>query len=158
MTTDFNLLARKIIEKNQYMTLGTNGWVSPVCYVFDAKFNLYWASPPNARHSQNIAKNPAISVAIFDSRQDVGTGVGLQIEGMAKKVTLAEFPEVLKTYFGHKWPYGNLAKTFLDHFKQLLQNKAYSFYKFTPQKVWLNDPNSEVDRRIEIPLDEIINR
>ena len=80
---DYQKLARDIIEQNQYMTLGTTSpdgkpWVSPVVYAFDKNYNFYWISLPNSKHSQNITANKNISLAIFDSHQNWGEGVGLQ--------------------------------------------------------------------------------
>lgn len=145
---DLNQLALEIIEKNQYMTLASDNWASPVCYTFDKDYNFYWVSMLNSRHSQNIEKNPNISVAIFDSRQLVDTGIGLQIEGIAKKLELAKYPLALKLYFGCTYPYGKISLTF----KKLLDSKTYLFYQFTPTTIWLNDPAAEIDTRIAVKL------
>ncbi len=146
MIRDFNSLAKEIIETNQYMTLATNGWASPVCYAFDKNYNLYWVSMPDSRHSQNIAQNPHVSVAIFDSHQNWGEGVGLQIEGTAYKLSLSDYLLGLKIYFGRKWPYGKSQ----TQFKKQLDNETSYFYKFSPAKFWLNDPKEKVDIRVAI--------
>ena len=47
---------------------------SPVFMAFDADHNAYWASNPDAVHSQNIARTGQVFIVIFDS---VGAGGGL---------------------------------------------------------------------------------
>lgn len=92
---DYTQLAKDIIGKNQYMTIGStnpdgSAWVSPVVYVVDQNYNFYWISLPNSNHSQNIGKNKKITLAIFDSHQNFGEGVGLQIEAVAIKLSFKD--------------------------------------------------------------------
>jgi hypothetical protein len=54
------------------MTLGTVGEdglprLTPVYYTHDAYRAFYWVSSPDARHSANIGRQPAIRMVIFDS-------------------------------------------------------------------------------------------
>ena len=153
-----NNLARKIIESNQYMTLGTsdaNGspWVSPVVYAHDKNWNLYFISIPESRHCQNIKVNNRVAVAIFDSQQSVGEGVGLQIEGVVEETTLKDAPLVTKMYFSRKYPHGrNIKSAFSSALKKFLDGEIYRFYKFIPTKVWINDPNADRDVRVEVNL------
>lgn len=156
--TDLNKLAKEIIEKNQYMTVASSDskgkpWVSPVVYVQDKNHNLYFISLPDSMHSKNIVGNPNASVAIFDSHQNFGEGVGLQIEGTIEKVSLIKLPVVVGLYFGRKWPYANnIIKTYLNGFKKLLDNHTYQAYVFKPGVVWMNDPNSKIDVRVKIDI------
>ena len=155
---DLNKLARKIVEDNQYMTLGTSDadgspWVSPVVYAHDKNWNLYFISIPGSRHCQNIKVNNRVSVAIFDSQQSVGEGVGLQIEGVVEKTSLKDAPLVTKVYFSRKYPHGrNMRSAFSSALKEFLNGKIYRFYKFVPTKVWINDPNADRDVRVEVSL------
>lgn len=158
MIADLNKRAKKIIEQNQYMSIASsdgNGqpWVSPVVYGQDEKFNLYFISLPDSVHSKNIVVNPRVTVAIFDSHQNFGEGVGLQIEGVIEKVPLIKLPLLIKLYFGRKWPYANnIIKTYLNGFKKLLDNHSYQAYVFKPDVVWMNDPNSKIDVRVKIDI------
>lgn len=147
--------AKDVIATNQYMTLGTvneNGqaWVSPVVYAYDASYNLYFMSLPDSRHGRNIGKSPSLSVAIFDSHQAFGEGIGLQILGEAGVVPVGKSISVFKLYFGRKWPYGNL--TSIKDFKKFFSIYKYRFYKIKPTEVWMNDPRKEYDRRVRIRL------
>jgi uncharacterized protein YhbP (UPF0306 family) len=152
-----NNLATGIIRQNQYMTLASvdkqgTAWASPVAYVFDDKFNFYWVSVPNSQHQQNIAFNPNISIAIFDSHQLWGEGVGVQMEAVVEQVPITDIPHVTMLYFSRGYPYGNALGAFGKGLKELLKGKIYLFYKATPTKVWVPDPNAEVDTRIEVSL------
>jgi hypothetical protein len=40
----------------------------------------------------------------------------------------------------------------MDGLKKLLKSGEYRFYKLTPKQVWINDPNADTDRRVEIDL------
>lgn len=155
--TDYTKLAREIVEKNQYMTIGSSNsdgtaWVSPVAYAYDKDWNFYFASIDSSKHCQNLLKNNIVSVAIFDSCQKWGYGIGLQIEGGVTKVGLSEIPKAIKIYFSRKWPYGEITGSFAKSFKKLLKIRTYEFYKITPTKFWMGDPDSEVDVRVEVKL------
>lgn len=157
MVSNLNALARKIIEENQYLTIGSTNsdstaWVSPVAYAYDSDWNFYFASIDTTKHCKNFLTTKNISAAIFDSHQNWGEGIGLQIEGVVGKVGLLEIPAVVKTYFSRKFPYGNISGAFARSFKELLKKEVYNFYKITPTKFWMGDPDSEVDVRVEVKL------
>lgn len=181
MGANLNQLAREIIEKNQYMTIGTadsdgNPWVSPVVYAYDNRWNFYFVSIPDSKHCTNIKKNNKVALAIFDSRQLLGEGVGLQTEGEARVLNAVESlqaaavyfraprlrgkkssppPDVTyteRTSFKRKCPYGKLRNSFNTALKSFLQKKIYRFYKVTPTKVWMNDPNAKIDVRVGVEL------
>lgn len=72
-TNDPAAVARRVIEANRYLTLGTadrdgNPWVSPVWYATDGHGEFLWLSSPDARHSRNLASRPRVSLVIFDSQ------------------------------------------------------------------------------------------
>lgn len=157
MTKRLNILAREIIENNQYLAISTlnkdnNPWTCTLAYTFDQDFNFYFVSLPTSKHSQNFLVNSNISFAIYDSRQGFGTGAGLQIEAIVEKTKLAELPKVIKLYFGRKYPYGNVSNAFSQGLKALLRSKVYEFYKLVPSKIWINDPNANTDVRVEVKL------
>jgi len=158
MITNLNQLAREIVKNNQYLTLGTsdkngNAWVSPVVYACDSDFNFYFISLPNSKHIKNLINNSQVTFAIFNSRQMFGEGVGLQIEGIVKQVPLIQLPKMISIYITRKWPYmNNKIKVYLTGFQHLLKNHTYKAYKIIPNRVWMNDPNSEIDVRIEVKL------
>lgn len=157
MSIELADLAKNIINQNQYMTIASvdkqgSAWASPVAYVFDKAFNLYWVSVPESKHQQNIANNPNISITIFDSHQLWGEGVGVQMGATVEQVSLKDIPQVTTLYFTREYPYGNALGAFGKGLQDLLKGKIYHFYKATPNKVWVPDPNAEVDARIEVKL------
>lgn len=159
MVTNLNLLARDIIKNNQYMTIGSadktgDSWVSPVVYAYDKSWNFYFVSLPNSKHSVNIIGGNGTSLAIFDSHQPLGEGIGLQIEGKIKELGLIDIPNAAAIYFTRNYPFGEMRHTFNEALKKFLERKVYRFYKVTPTKVWMNNPNSEIDERVEINLNQ----
>jgi nitroimidazol reductase NimA-like FMN-containing flavoprotein (pyridoxamine 5'-phosphate oxidase superfamily) len=157
MNNTLNTLAKQIITQNQYMTIATvdadgTPWASPVAYAEDENWNLYFVSMPESRHGKNFANTSTVSVAIFDSHQDWGEGVGVWIEGTITKIPLLKSKKARETYFKRSYPYGQIKMSFKKGLLKLLEGKQYSFYSLTPEKVWINNPDSDVDERMEVDI------
>jgi nitroimidazol reductase NimA-like FMN-containing flavoprotein (pyridoxamine 5'-phosphate oxidase superfamily) len=65
-------IAKHLIDDNIHMTVATadadgTPWVSPVFFVSDDDYDLYWTSWKNARHSQNIRSNPKAGIVIYEA-------------------------------------------------------------------------------------------
>lgn len=109
---------------------------------------------PTSRHCQNIKENKKIAVAIFNPQQLWGEGVGLQIEATAEVLGLKDSLKIAKVYGLRNYPFGGIntkrAMTFIK--SMVLDGKNYKIYKITPKTVWMNDPNSRIDERIKIDL------
>lgn len=95
--------ATAVIEANKYLTLATvddagHPWATPVYFTPDGHRHVYWASSPDARHSRNIAANPAVSIAIFDSTVAIGQGKAVYFTADAHVVPDAELPECARLY------------------------------------------------------------
>lgn len=147
-------LAKNIIETNQYASMSTifnnSPWANTIAYVFDTKYNFYFVSKPNSKHSENIKTNKKVMLTIYDSHQPFGDGIGLQIEGMCDKCSLLESAKVLKLYFSRKWIYGS--PTNFPILKKLIKNETFVFYKITTTKFMMLDPNSDEEERIEVKI------
>jgi hypothetical protein len=92
MNADVDLSARRIVDANRFMTLGTadasgRPWVSPVWYAADGYAAFLWVSRPDARHSLNLSERPELSAVIFDSTVPIGTGVAVYMSGSAEELT-----------------------------------------------------------------------
>ena len=106
-------LIRKYLVQCHMMSLATvNGdkpWVATVYYVMDDDLNLYWASPADTNHSQQISDNQNVAIAIPVVHKKSQPVVGIQIEGVANKVDGKDKIETIarqyaKQYgFGEKW-------------------------------------------------------
>jgi nitroimidazol reductase NimA-like FMN-containing flavoprotein (pyridoxamine 5'-phosphate oxidase superfamily) len=58
------------------MTLATadgsgKPWVSPVFFVPDDAYDLYWVSAKSARHSANVRDNPSVALVVYATEPDV---------------------------------------------------------------------------------------
>ena len=94
-------LARRVIDANRYMALGTadgagDPWVSPVWFATEDYRNFHWVSSPEAKHSQNLAAHPAVAIAVFDSSVPVGGAQAVYMKGVARELTGAELHQGLE--------------------------------------------------------------
>jgi hypothetical protein len=83
-------IARRIIDENLYMVLGTadgsgRPWATPVYYASSGYREFFWVSSPDATHSRNIAVRPEVGIVIFDSRAPIGTGQGVYMTAAAEE-------------------------------------------------------------------------
>lgn len=90
-------LARRVIDANRYLTLGTTGpdgrpRLSPVYFTHVAHRDFYWVSSPDAQHSRNIAAHPETAVVIYDSTAAIGQGRAVYIDARASVVADDELP------------------------------------------------------------------
>jgi len=82
-------LIKELLHDAPLFTLATcvdnQPWCCDMIFVWDQDFNMYWLSSPNARHSQDIEKNPkvAATVTMVDEQ---GKGRSLQIEGTCRVI------------------------------------------------------------------------
>jgi nitroimidazol reductase NimA-like FMN-containing flavoprotein (pyridoxamine 5'-phosphate oxidase superfamily) len=95
--------ATAVIEANKYMTLATVDsaglpWATPVFFTPDGHSHVYWVSSPEARHSVNIAANPSVSIAIFDSSVPVGQAQAVYLTAQAGLVPDAELVDRARFY------------------------------------------------------------
>lgn len=89
---DLSQTAREIIDRSLYMVLGTadeagSPWVSPVYFAVSDYTDFYWVSLPAARHSRNLAARPEVSIVVFDSTVQIGTGQGVYMTARAEELT-----------------------------------------------------------------------
>ena len=118
-------------------TSAGNPWVCSVYFVLHDGC-LYWLSEPNRRHSQELAVNPRVAVAIVIKQNVPVTGV--QIEGLAEEVeNVAEAETVLPLYVSK---YGQGGR-FVERLK-LGQNK-HTLYRLTPEKAMAFDEDAHPD-------------
>lgn len=125
---------------------GGQPWVCTVYFVLYAG-NFYWLSYPERRHSQELAENPRVGIAI-----QLKTGlpvIGLQAEGDAAVVDgLAEIEAVLARYVAK---YGS-GERFVQRYKE--GKNRHALYRFAPRRVVLFDEqNYPENSQHEIQLD-----
>jgi uncharacterized protein YhbP (UPF0306 family) len=101
--TDFDDLARSVLDENRYMVLGTaddsgHPWVSPVWFASENYREFHWVSGPETRHSQNIESRPEVSIVVFDSTRVPGTAQAVYMTGTAGQLTGAELESGLDVF------------------------------------------------------------
>jgi len=105
-------------------------WVCNVHFYTDEHLNLYWLSEPGRRHSQDIAANPKVAVAVLVSEEM--PLIGVQLEGDAEQCDAADYVEVLHAY-GKRHHREAWAQAVIDG------EGNNKLYKFTPRVLGLFD-------------------
>lgn len=151
--------AKKIIAENIYMTVAVASpdgipWIFSVLYAYDRKYNFYWVSDKNSRHSKMIQENPKCALAIFDSTAPEGEGDGIFIEAQAKELlSEKEIADTVETVNARRTKDIFRIKT-ID---QVTGESVKSIYSAIPTHIYgLTDGRflngQYIDQRIEIDL------
>lgn len=95
--------ARSVIDANRYMALGTadeagHPWVTPVWFACEDYRRFYWVSSPDAKHSQNLLREPRVAIAVFDSSVPVGGAEATYMKGVAEKLDGDELEAGLEVF------------------------------------------------------------
>jgi nitroimidazol reductase NimA-like FMN-containing flavoprotein (pyridoxamine 5'-phosphate oxidase superfamily) len=135
--------AKAILDAIKYATLATvssdgDPWNSPVYYVVDEDYNLYWASHTESQHSQNISTNGKVFIAVYDSTVPWGTGTGVFMQARAREVT--EQQEIVKACRLRQARVPEASQPLED----FMSDKPRRIYCATPQHIWINQ-NGEVN-------------
>ncbi len=127
---------------------------SPVFMAFDGLLHGFWSSSPESMHSKNIARDPRIFLAIFDSKEGHS---GLFLSGKATVLNepgpiLAALERLAKLKGSL---YGGMGD--VGHYIEGPQR----IYEFIPEKAWVNHSEKEGsvvvrDQRFEIPLSDLL--
>ena len=103
MTDDPRGSARRVIDSNSYMTLGTadeagRPWVSPVWFAHSGYREFFWVSSPDAQHSRNIEARPEVSIVIFDSQVQPSGAEAVYVSALADEVSDDELEAGIKVF------------------------------------------------------------
>lgn len=154
-------LAAKIIKDTIYAVVATSSrselpWNSPVYVAYDDELNFYWASGKESRHSNNIRKNPHVSLVIFDSSAPWRTGEGVYIESDASEVTdLDEIEKACRVRAARVPDAAQKPEEFIG-------DAPRRIYKAVSRKFWVNY-DSKVDgyfvaKRVEVNINALRER
>jgi len=88
--TSIHSLVQEILKNGYLLSLATldqqGVWVADVIYVHDDKFNLYFLSRTDRRHSLAIHNNSHVAGTITLSNSPEEKDKGIQLEGFARKI------------------------------------------------------------------------
>jgi uncharacterized protein YhbP (UPF0306 family) len=91
---DVKKLIKEYLEKARLMQVVTaknnQPWACSVYFAYDEKFNLYWISTPQRRHSQEIQENEKVAGVIVLPHTPGDKVRGIQLQGTAKQLTIPE--------------------------------------------------------------------
>jgi uncharacterized protein YhbP (UPF0306 family) len=86
---EINGIVQEILSKGYLMSLATvddgGVWAADVTYVSDEKFNIYWVSSPEVRHSKAIHQNSSVAGTITISQKGE-PNMGVQLSGIAEQI------------------------------------------------------------------------
>jgi uncharacterized protein YhbP (UPF0306 family) len=131
-------LIRQYLAQKHIMQLstasGNQPWICTVWFVADDHANLYWASWPERRHSQEIDSNPKVAAAIVVQDARGQKGVGIQVEGTAQQITELDSIKPIAEKYAEKF---GRSKEWVEKFANA-QTK-HRLYKLTPARFVLFD-------------------
>jgi hypothetical protein len=104
MVDELGEMARRVIDANRYMVLGTvepdgRPRLSPVYYTAARYRDFYWVSSPDARHSHNVADRPDVQLVVFDSSSRPGQSEAVYLAATAREIPERDLPEVIDEAF-----------------------------------------------------------
>ena len=137
------------IDATAYLTLATADadgvpWASPVWFATDDDRRFYWVSDPGARHSRNLAARPEVSLVIFDSHAEIGTGQGVYVAARVDEPAGAELEHGMRVFSDRSLAQGGSAWTSAD----VTGDARVRLYRATAVERWIG--NRE-DKRTPLP-------
>ena len=152
--TDFRDMARRIIESNRYMVLGTADeagvpWVTPVWFAQSDFRRFIWVSSPDRRHSRNVRARPEVSIVIFDSQVAVGSARAAYMSARAEEPSGADLERDIAFFDTASQAQGLTRRWALE---DVLAPAPYRLYRATVSRHWVLDPDSSPDDRAAVTL------
>ncbi len=140
------------LAAHHVVTLATGGdegpWAAAVFYVHEA-WALYFLSAPTSRHCRNIAQSPRVSATIQEDYSDWREIKGVQLEGIATRLSGDE-EERVRGLYAAKFPLvGNPADAPGAIAAAL---KKVGWYRLAAQRAFFIDNSIAFGHRDEIDL------
>jgi len=131
-------------------TCGHDGpWGAAIFYANDG-YTLYFLSSPTSRHCLDLTDNPCVALTIQENQVDWLAIKGVQIQGIASKISGAE-EEKARSLYGEKFPLvGLLAKAPAAIVQAMAK---VSWYKVVPHRLYFIDNSLGLGHRDELALD-----
>ena len=98
---DWRKLLAQCLDSTIVGTIATSGdsgpSASPVYFIYDGSFNIYFISSDATRHVLNIKKNPNVGISIYNPEKAArNVQEAVEIAGTAKEISEAEMEDVYK--------------------------------------------------------------
>jgi len=131
-------LLQSYLDERYMMQLATlagdQPWCCTVYFVTDEAHNLYWASLPSRRHSQEIAQHPKVAAAIPVRHVNGEPVTGVQLSGLAEVVEPAPAMRVITERYAAKFGRDD---RWVEDF--VAGRTEHRLYKLTPTELVLFD-------------------
>ena len=143
-------LARAIIDKSLYMVVSTadpsgQPWASPVYFAHRDYRDFFWISQPDATHSENLRERREVGIAIFDSSQQIETGEGAYVLGVARELPAHETAEGIEIFSKRSVSHGGEEISAED----VSPPARHRLYQATAEAIYVLDDH---DHRVEVSL------
>jgi uncharacterized protein YhbP (UPF0306 family) len=143
-------LAREIIDKSLYMVVSTadpsgQPWASPVYFAHRDYRDFFWISQPDATHSENLRERREVGIAIFDSSQQIETGEGAYVLGVARELPAHETAEGIEIFSKRSVIHGGEEISPED----VSPPARHRLYQATAEAIYVLDDH---DHRVEVSL------
>jgi uncharacterized protein YhbP (UPF0306 family) len=126
------------LNENFRMQLATSvddqPWACTVSYIADKERNLYWASVPSRRHSQELIQNPKVAATIVVKGVIDQPVIGIQLIGTAEELSPSDYPRGVVEAYAEKFIRN---PQWVDDFMN--GNAEHRIYKITPSETYLFD-------------------
>jgi nitroimidazol reductase NimA-like FMN-containing flavoprotein (pyridoxamine 5'-phosphate oxidase superfamily) len=104
MDDELAAMARRVIDGNRYLVLGTtepdgSPRLSPVFFTPARYRDFYWVSSPEAQHSHNVRARPDVRIVVFDSSSAPGESEAVYLTATAREVPAEEIGDLLGEAF-----------------------------------------------------------
>lgn len=145
-----------ILESNTLLSMATTSGGKPYIYTayycFNEKLHIYTLSDPGAYHSQNIANERQVAVAIYDSAQPWGSQKrGLQLFGVCEQLHGLGQTEALRLYIKRFTGLAKLVSTPQELVRGAIKSR---FFRFCPNRIRIFDEprfGNEIWVTVELP-------
>jgi uncharacterized protein YhbP (UPF0306 family) len=128
----------QFLAENFRMQLATSvddqPWACTVSYIADKERNLYWASVPSRRHSQELIQNPKVAATIVVKGVLGQPVIGIQLIGTAEELSPTNYPRGVVEAYAEKFIRN---PQWVDDFMN--GNTEHRLYKITPAEIYLFD-------------------
>ncbi len=110
--------------------------ISTAHFCYSAELELFFLSHPASHHSRNLAVNPSMAIAVFDSRQPWGgADRGVQLAGRCHQAAGSEIARAERLYGTRFTAYSQWRATSAED----AAAREYRFYRFVPTRVKILD-------------------